>query len=386
MYAVNYRGNGGFVIVGASRKYAPILAYSDSGFFPADYSDSGIDVWIEEQKLIIDYHETANEESVSYSSLWREYERQTDPKTSVTKSGDPLIPFVPNSIAAWEAQGYIVHPLGDCPDGLPQEVYEGYCDIAEGVANPNYDYMANSFILEERNNDYTIVDPLIHTVWHQSAPYNCRIPYIGDIPPYAGCGAIALSQIMRYHEWPSDRAWNMMPTEFSDPDFFIELQDFIYEVGVAIGTDYSPQGSPCDIDDIYTALTNTYDYSATLTDHSKFSVAASLLNNCPVLMRGARSLTLGHYWVCDAYLAHQFSQSFSLRVISVVSPLQFENAGTQYESFSPGVEYFRMVWGRRNAEGNGYFIDSNIGFMGNGEWKDYKYKRKDIVNITPINN
>ena len=49
MYVINYP-NGGFVIVGASKDYYPILAYSDEGTFDLTLEDTGISNWVAETK------------------------------------------------------------------------------------------------------------------------------------------------------------------------------------------------------------------------------------------------------------------------------------------------------------------------------------------------
>jgi hypothetical protein len=46
------------------------------------------------------------------------------------------------------------------------------------------------------------VGPLISTTWHQLAPYNNYCPWGDGNRSVAWCVAIALAQIIRYHEWP----------------------------------------------------------------------------------------------------------------------------------------------------------------------------------------
>ena len=46
------------------------------------------------------------------------------------------------------------------------------------------------------------VKPFITTTWNQNHPYNYYAPSIGNRKTLAGCFAIAISQIMRYYEWP----------------------------------------------------------------------------------------------------------------------------------------------------------------------------------------
>ena len=52
MYVFNYEG-GGFVIVGSTRNYYPILAYSDKGSFELQDDMGPVDVWLDETKFSI---------------------------------------------------------------------------------------------------------------------------------------------------------------------------------------------------------------------------------------------------------------------------------------------------------------------------------------------
>ena len=52
MYIFNY-DDGGFVIVGATRDYYPILAYSDKGSFVLREDMGPVDVWLDETKVCI---------------------------------------------------------------------------------------------------------------------------------------------------------------------------------------------------------------------------------------------------------------------------------------------------------------------------------------------
>ena len=49
---------------------------------------------------------------------------------------------------------------------------------------------------------WTEIEPLVKTKWNQSAPYNNSCPTIDGKNTLTGCVATAMSQIMKYHEWP----------------------------------------------------------------------------------------------------------------------------------------------------------------------------------------
>ena len=60
MHIFNYE-DGGFIIVGATRNYYPILAYSDKGSFVLKDDMGPVDVWLEETKVCIKNSELSDE-------------------------------------------------------------------------------------------------------------------------------------------------------------------------------------------------------------------------------------------------------------------------------------------------------------------------------------
>ena len=114
MYAVNYKNDKGFTIVGASRNYYPILAFVEKGAFDDSYKQTGMDVWMDEQICNIQYFDKLPADSTKkFRAMWSEYEK--NPKLSVhTKTGDELMALRDSCIAEWEAQGYTCYPLSEC--------------------------------------------------------------------------------------------------------------------------------------------------------------------------------------------------------------------------------------------------------------------------------
>ena len=47
-----------------------------------------------------------------------------------------------------------------------------------------------------------VVEPMCKTQWSQGNPYNALCPLDGDKRSVVGCVALAMAQIMKYHEWP----------------------------------------------------------------------------------------------------------------------------------------------------------------------------------------
>lgn len=77
MYAINYQNNQGFVIVSSTKKYAPILAYSEEGNFRPDNSD-GSQLWMGVIRKLIE--KVKDDPEAPLSSEWIAYE--TKPGTA----------------------------------------------------------------------------------------------------------------------------------------------------------------------------------------------------------------------------------------------------------------------------------------------------------------
>jgi len=59
MYIVNYSDNKGFIIISATKKYYPVLAYFDKGNFTiTDNMPYGVSMWMDETKADMDYQES----------------------------------------------------------------------------------------------------------------------------------------------------------------------------------------------------------------------------------------------------------------------------------------------------------------------------------------
>lgn len=202
------------------------------------------------------------------------------------------------------------------------------------------------------------VPPLLHTRWHQQAPYNNYCFTSDGQQAVAGCGAIATGQVVGYHRYPSTFVnhtynWDAIMQYDSIPSTDItacnSVAEVIHDIGVLIGTDYGVNGSGSQFDSIANCL-NAYNYHY-LLDHNDAvfdSIRADIDNGYPVIMKGTRYVTengvvkpYGHAWVVDGVAI----KGFILAVIEI--PPQ---AYMSYEY------YIHCNWGWRNNDNSGYYI------------------------------
>jgi len=187
-------------------------------------------------------------------------------------------------------------------------------------------------------NDFTAysrkeVAPLVTTTWSQDYPYNMYCPPNNGALSVVGCVATAMSQILRYHQYPlhgngshsdtqsgynltvnyADQTynWGAMSSSGLDMDLFQqqEIAKICYQTGVAVDMEYSANGSGAQSSAIPEALISHFNYSpqAVFVERTGFTDPAwsALLHSeleagRPVLYSGFGNFG-GHAFVCDGY-------------------------------------------------------------------------------------
>lgn len=175
--------------------------------------------------------------------------------------------------------------------------------------------------------------PLLQTTWDQSPYYNQLCPT--GTP--TGCVATAMSQIMRYHNWPaSGNGWHKYVhatygtqfANFQDASYdWANMPSFInagsssaeknaiaklcYHAGVSVDMNYGTDGSGAYSQDVLYALTSYFKYDPTTINIYAFNanqqtswvnqVKAEIDAGRPVYYAGSSQKDGGHAWVCDGY-------------------------------------------------------------------------------------
>ena len=180
----------------------------------------------------------------------------------------------------------------------------------------------------------TAVAPLVTTTWSQGRYYNNKCPADSAGPDghvYVGCVATAMSQVMKYHNWPTTGTgshsythatygtlsanfgattynWSAMPSTGQVTSYNDAVATLLYHAGVSIDMNYSPSGSGAITSKVATALKNYFRYksSAVYENKSSYSSSAWALKvreeldaSRPLVYRGRG--TGGHAFVCDGY-------------------------------------------------------------------------------------
>ena len=213
------------------------------------------------------------------------------------------------------------------------------------VIRKEWDNLLNGRGLEPKSRSF--VKPLIRTKWSQKLPFNNLCPIYGNGNHCAaGCGAIAMAQIMNYWEHPvrgvgshsylphSHPEYDTLSVNFSETtydwdniknlytrgyssDEALAVATLVYHCGVSVNMDYGPDTSNVAAPILDSAMRYYFDYASTTSYVFKLSYSntqwISMLKNDldnlqPLLYRACSDNqgTNAHIFVCDGYDENDF--------------------------------------------------------------------------------
>jgi hypothetical protein len=355
MYVVNYP-EGGWVIVGATKNYYPVLAYNDEGYFDLDaVSLSGVSVWMEETKDAIRESAALDDSTkVSMNFIWQSYEKNQKRITSESKNYTDML----NRILYLQSicgSGWDFIALEDASWVLDSYNYQALMDMATAYGySPEY-----SIIGYKDATNITNVNPKLSTQWHQGSTYNGLCNGCN-----AGCTTISLAQIFRYFQYPSTYTYNGYTVNWGNMNGgTYDTQVLIRSIGDMLSINYNNCSTGANDNNIKNVLNYT-GYSYTLANHNATDVKNALVNNKLVSMGGYTNQILGipsgsgHQWVCDGVTDYYQDRSFCL---------DFYSGGSYYTYIpynQPGhvltfYTHFYMNWGW-GGSCDGWFGSSNV--------------------------
>lgn len=242
----------------------------------------------------------------------------------------------------------------------------------------------------------TIKEPLLQTSWHQrngfndlaplAVPQYCSSINSGNNRFYAGCVPIAIAQVMRYHQFPTNFSYaNMHNTSGTQAarllvnhlhnKIYYFYDQFNFPIPPSRPLTYSCDGTGVNSAfPVHTMLTLNYGY-ASANDHNsifipqEFNLYSDIINNLPVLVSGGKAegwwifkkRVNGHMWVADGV----DKASFCIRILG--TPHNFE------------VLRYHMNWGWGGGSSslNGFYSYGNF----NPGTNDFNYQVDLVYNI-----
>ena len=206
---------------------------------------------------------------------------------------------------------------------------------------------------EARSFDYQpryVVAPLLRSKWNQDHPYSLYTPTYKETDgdeqhSFAGCVAVALAQLMYYHQWPAQGQGSKFHPKLGTTDFstrhyrwsdmrpiygsneryigsgnsrrtrpdndpmFTSVAELMVDLGVAVSMNYLPSVSASNSELAASALQTYFDYDATDAlytsrlgiNKTEQLITEELIGGFPVYISGMTKSggNYGHAWVID---------------------------------------------------------------------------------------
>jgi len=373
MYAVNLNDDKGFVVISASFLERPILAYSEKGNF--DFET------IDEYNGVVDWAYT------TYLTINSRIENREEPDEEVADQ--------------WQSFGY----QAKIPEGC---VYIGNNTFSCPEGNIYYPHPP----VESVSYETITKGPLLTTEWDQISHSSMYIGYNNfvrynncpdGIAP-AGCVAVAMGQIMKYHNYPNIYSINTMPYKVTYDNHTSQnaknVAYLLQNIGYNVNMNYY-----CDVSYAYSetarnSFVYNYGYDASNLVNSNYYLAEqSISNNRPIYADGCRTRlvisvpiklgifkwTIGktkyeytdcHAWVVDGYQKIKSTTTYVTGDVKIgYSANQLVSCNWGWGNYSPNNFNGWYYFGTWNNEQN-----QNVPLV------DYIYVQKMIHNIKPKNN
>lgn len=290
-YIITYQPTG-FVIVSATKKEEPILAYSEINTFDTNEISYGLQMWMECFKERIFKLKISN---------------ITVP-IAITNEWDKL------SDEEWDPEN---------PD------------------LPSYNIT---------------VGPLINTTWGQGPGFNSLLTPINSQLPPTGCVATAMAQVMKYHQYPNSYNWSEMPNNYGTSETARLMRDIGSAVGMTYdlegsGADVEKEVAQSFINDFGYSGSAQFigDY---LSNYEKIPLEIDA--GRPVILRGGTKkywaglipyYADGHAWVCEGYSQTAGDGIVQLRLYMNWGLNGSNNGFYSFSNFNPGIYSFNYKAG-----------------------------------------
>lgn len=352
IHIVNYKDNKGFVLVSADKRFTPIIAFSNNGEFNEE-GLPGVKDWLEiSKKYIKDAKKELKEQRAQEKSLWEKYLKSKQTDKGAKKKYDEC----PN------CDYYFTRSTGRMTD-----------NIAQYSQGSSFSY-------------YTPGD----------GGCDC-----GRKP--AGCGAVAMAIVMRYHRHPDmmmsfngesmlldDAGYDAMPRlryeagyDCGRPNDNIRRLSMLLRLnGAAASSGYGVFGNcntwtiPGDINNALSMMGySNGGYWSDLTNQHYDVVFSELTQNKPVIFTGTTCDTcLGnaHIWVADGLTEIFYTYQTS----------SYDENGSFVCYCANGAEkYISMNWGHGGQNNGEYLAFYNFSYYKN--YNGYNKYIRALVNIRP---
>lgn len=353
-YIVNFPNDNGFVIIGATKTYYPVLAYSEKGNFDIEAGKgTGLMDWIDDLKALTVKQLSLPDDSIAkYRLIWNKYENkkiQRKRKKSAQYNFDyaRLISEFQDSMMVWHCRnGYEIIPIGDPLTGDEQRDADLWEYTHTGSIWPEYEEIWQDITtgLRITLQDYTGECHTVTTHWNQTYPYNISFEMIdgkdgNKMRPYAGCATIAMGQLMNYHRHPSKYEWDKFNGNNID---YEKLSSFLFDIANDADAKFKYDGTSISKNNAIKVL-KKYGYNvSTYTDLSRGGHYPYIVSSIPK----DNSSSVGHMWLVVGSSTYQWH--YRTYIWTFTDPYKFNESWSEYNVESHTSHEINWGWGGIN--------------------------------------
>lgn len=394
IYVINYK-SGGWLLLGASKNYTPVLAFSPTGHF--DTGESSIPLplkaWIDHKLTAVTHSKSLGAKAeLQHRAEWTRLlgtggmNVSIKPKRALSDNEAGHI-FM-QKMNEMQSQGYTLYFYNGSGYINNSELDPNMVNQAQGNSWPEYDWQTYSFVAEKQVTQTESCPNFVNATWGQgnlsnasipSTDYNSECPPINGIRPYAGCGPVAAAQLLYYYKWPDTNSegetidWpSMYPNASSTA-----TAKLLADIGAKAGAVYGLDGTSTTFDGLVKAF-KKYHYDKKYNgNHSASMLWAYISHYFPAIERAELTRngeTRGHAWLVSGGTYTESHDTYE--VYAFVSESEVGCLGT----YNVPISYKYMLymnWGW-NGSSNGYFDDDATSFMLEGKYTSWS-NRKDLI-------
>lgn len=230
------------------------------------------------------------------------------------------------------------------------------------------------------------------TAWEQRKPYNYYAPS-HEYP--IGCVAVAMGQIMKFHQHPNWFNWNIMPNvcdgEYNNmTEGEKEVARLLRDIGKKTEMSYDKDGAGTTIHKAWSAF-RLYGYSAYMPLNWDYNKIVKQLKNrkTPIYARGNAERYKKGWWIFKWYTYERGHAYIIDGIQEMKLTYQYECGGeTKTSQTKTEIIHYNLGWGisdifwlvtNKNRIPKDYWGDLKT----QKEFTDYKYKKECLYNINP---
>lgn len=252
-------------------------------------------------------------------------------------SDNPFMQFFCTSL-----ESYVEETAGIWNSLTDEDLNAARASYADMILSKNYSFEACEYDYKNSN-----ITSILSTKWNKNSPYNEAVVNITKQNCHVGCGAVALAQIMAFHNYPRKcttdiqniikNNWSTAVSWDGNYNWYsmkaapyiwnisqkgqIMIEALMYQVAVGIKSRFAINGT--DVTESfasnYGSFLNSIGYNCGSVQGYNFNVVkASIDNRCPLVAGGAsikkttqkkflwwkwnsNTYDIGHAWVIDGY-------------------------------------------------------------------------------------